>query len=68
MTQYFHDVANPACPLQVSMAIHGFDFTVGMSPEACSKRVNIFTIAAQIVLSQDEIEAILQDEEQEHSA
>ena len=45
------------------MAIHGFDIAVDMSPEACSKRVHIFTVAAQNVLSQDEIDAILHDEE-----
>ena len=45
------------------MAIHGFDIAVGMSPEVCSKRVHIFTVAAQYVLSQDEIDAILHDEE-----
>ena len=58
-----HDVANPACLLQVSMVIHGFDIAVGMSPEECSKRVHIFTVAAQYVLSQDEIDVILHDEE-----
>ena len=45
------------------MAIHGFDIAVGMSPEVCSKRVHIFTVAAQYVLSQDEIDAILHDKE-----
>ena len=45
------------------MAIHGFDIAVGMSPEVCSKRVHIFTVAAQYFLSQDEIDAILHDEE-----
>ena len=50
------------------MAIHGFDIAVGMSPEVCSRRVHIFTVAAQNVLSQNEINAILHDEEQEHSA
>ena len=45
------------------MTIHGFDIAVGMSPEVCSKRVHIFTVAAQYVLSQDEIDAILHDEE-----
>ena len=47
------------------MAIHGFDIAAGMSPEVCSKRVHIFTVAAQYVLSQDEIDAILHDEELE---
>ena len=41
------------------MAIHGLDIAVGMSPETCSKRVHIFTVAAQHVLNQDEIDAIL---------
>ena len=45
------------------MAIHGFDHAVGMSPEACSKRVHIFTVAAQYGLSQDEIYTFLHDEE-----
>ena len=36
-----------------------------MSPEGCSKRVHIFTVAAQNVLSQDEIDVILLDEEQD---
>ena len=45
------------------MAIYGFDIAVGMSAEVCSKRVHIFTVAAQYVLSQDEIDAILHDEE-----
>ena len=45
------------------MAIHGFDIAVGMSPEVCCKRVHIFTVAAQYVLSQDEIDAILHDKE-----
>ena len=45
------------------MAIHGFDIAVGMSQEVCSKRVKIFTVAAQCVLSQDEIDAILHDKE-----
>ena len=49
------------------MAIHGFDIAVGMSPEVCSKRVHIFTVAAQYVLSQDEIDAILHDEELDSS-
>jgi len=48
---------------QVSMAIHGFDIAVSMSPEACKKRVHIFTIAAQYTLSKDEIHTILHDEE-----
>ena len=43
------------------MAIHGFDIAVGMSPEAFSKRAHIFTVAAQYVLSKDEIDAILHD-------
>ena len=48
-----HDVANPACLLQVSMSILGFDIAVGpgMSPEEFSKRVHmmihILTGAAQ---------------------
>ena len=37
-----HEHANPACPLLVSMAIHGFDVAAGMSPEACSKCAHIF--------------------------
>ena len=45
------------------MALHGFDIAVGMSPEVCSKRVHIFTVAAQYVLSQGKIDAILHDEE-----
>ena len=45
------------------MAIHGFDIAVGMTPDACSKLVNIFTVAAQYVLSQEEIDSILSDEE-----
>ena len=45
------------------MAFHGFDIAVGMTPEACSKRVHIFTIAAQYVLSQEEIDLVLRDEE-----
>ena len=45
------------------MAIHGFDIAVGMTPDACSKRVNIFTVAAQYALSQEEIDSILSDEE-----
>ena len=45
------------------MAIHGFDIAVGMTPDACSKRVNIFTVAAQYALSQEEIDLILSDEE-----
>ena len=45
------------------MAIHGFDIAVGMSPEGCSKRVHIFTVASQYVLSQVEIDAILHDKE-----
>ena len=45
------------------MAIDGFDIAVGMSPEACSKLVHIFTVATQYVLSQDEIDAILHDKE-----
>ena len=32
------------------MAIHGVDIAVGMSPEACSKLVHIFTVA-QLLLS-----------------
>ena len=45
-----HEHANPACPLLVSMAIHGFDVAAGMSPEACSKCAHIFTVAAQYTL------------------
>ena len=45
------------------MAIHGFDIAVCMSSEACSKRVHIFTDAAQYGLCQDEIDAILHDKE-----
>ena len=45
------------------MAIHGFDIAVGMTPEACSKLVHIFTIAAQYVLSQEEIDLVLRNEE-----
>ena len=45
------------------MAIHGFDIAVGMSPEGSSKRVHIFTVASQYVLSQVEIDAILHDKE-----
>ena len=45
------------------MAIHGFDIAVGMTPDACSKRVNVFTVAAQYALSQEEIDSILSDEE-----
>ena len=44
---------------------HGFDIAVGMSPEGCSKRVHILTVAAQNVLIQDEIDANLHDEEQD---
>ena len=55
--------ANPACQLQVSLAIHGFDIAVGMSPEVCSKCVHVFTVAAQYTLSQDEIDTILHDKE-----
>ena len=47
------------------MAVHGFDIAVCMSPEACSKRVHIFTVAAQNVLSQDEMDAILHNKEQD---
>jgi hypothetical protein len=36
------------------MAIHGFDIAVCMTPDACSKRVNVFTVAAQYALSQEE--------------
>ena len=49
ITQYYdyhtilpilHDVANTACPLQVSTVtstvMHSFDIAVGMSPESCS--------------------------------
>ena len=61
--QILHDVANPACPLQVSMSIHSFDTAMGMSPEACSKRVHMFTVAAQYVLSQDKIDPVLHNEE-----
>ena len=46
-----------------SMAMHGFDIAVGMSPEVCRKRVHIITVAAQYVLSQNKIDAILHDEE-----
>ena len=45
------------------MAIHAFDIAVGMSPEGCSKRVHIFTVASQYVLNQVEIDAILHDKE-----
>ena len=48
------------------MAIHGFDIAVGMSAEACSKLLQILTVpahSAQYVLSQDEIDAILHEEE-----
>ena len=45
------------------MAIHGFDIAVDMSPEACIKRVHLFTVAAQYTLSLDEIYTILDDEE-----
>ncbi len=41
------------------MAIHGLDIVVGMSPEAWTKRVYIFTIAAEYTLSQEEIETVL---------
>ena len=34
-----------------------------VSPEACTNRVHIFTVAAQYVLSQDKIDAILHGEE-----
>ena len=65
ITQYYqnyiilpilHDDANPAWVLQVSMAIHGFDIAVGMSPEACSKRVHCHSCCA---LSQDKINTIV---------
>ena len=50
------------------MAIYGFDIAVEpvvMSPEECSKRVHIFTVAAQYSFSQDEIDTVpsLHDEE-----
>ena len=34
-----------------------------VSPEACTNRVHIFTVAAQYVLSQDKIDALLHDKE-----
>ena len=37
------------------MASHGYDTAVGMSPEACTKRVHIFSIAAQYFFNQEEI-------------
>ena len=45
------------------MAFHSFDIAVGMSPEACSKLVHVFTVAAQYSLSQNKIDTILHDEE-----
>ena len=66
ITQYcqnytmFLNSADPACPLQVSMAIPCFDIAVGMSPEACFKSIHV---AAQYTLSQGKIDMILHDEE-----
>jgi hypothetical protein len=34
-----------------------------MTPDACSKRVHFFTVAAQYALSQEEIDLVLSDEE-----
>ncbi len=45
------------------MASHGYDIAVGMSPEACMKRVHIFSVAAQYVLNQEEIDSIMSDGE-----
>ena len=45
------------------MVICGIDIAVGMSPESCSKRVHIFTAAAQYTLSQDNIDTTLHDKE-----
>ena len=45
------------------MAMHGFDIAVGMTPDACSKRAHIFSVAAQYALSQEEIDLVLSDEE-----
>ncbi len=44
----------------VSMAIHGFDIAMGMSPGACMKHVCIFPAAAQYTLtrSQDYIDTL----------
>ena len=39
------------------------DIAVGMSPEACCKRVHIFSAAGQYSLSQDELDTILHGEE-----
>ena len=47
------------------MAQHGTDIAAGMSPEACTKRVHIFSIAAQYVLNQEEIDSIVCDSELE---
>ena len=48
---------------QVSMASHGYNTAVGMSPSAFTKRVHIFSIAAQYVLNQEEMDSIMCDSE-----
>ena len=43
--------------------MHSFDSAVGMSPEACSKRVHSFTVAAHDTLSQDKMDTTLHGKE-----
>ena len=45
------------------MATNSFDIAVGMSQEAYSNSVHIFTVTAEYILSQEQIDTMLHEEQ-----